>query len=175
MLSRRHIILASAGLVTASALPALACNPPTERQTEGPFFRGGSPLRVQLASPNQPGTRFALTGTVLGRDCRPIGGAMVDIWHADAAGGYDMSGYNLRGHQITDASGAWRFETIEPARYVGRTRHYHVKVVLADGRSLTTQLYFPGDGGNARDGLYRPSLQMAIERNVGRFDFVLAA
>ncbi len=175
MPSRRHVILASTGLVAASALPALACNPPTERQTEGPFFRGGSPLRVQLASPNQPGTRIALSGRVLGRDCRPVPGAMVDIWHADAAGTYDMSGYNLRGHQIADASGAWYFETIEPARYVGRTRHYHVKVVLGDGRSLTTQLYFPGDGGNTRDGLYRSSLQMAVDRNVGRFDFVLAA
>jgi protocatechuate 3,4-dioxygenase beta subunit len=175
MPSRRHIILASAGLVSASALPAFACSPPTERQTEGPFFRGGSPLRVQLASPNQPGTRIALSGQVLGRDCRPIPGAMVDIWHADAAGSYDMSGYNLRGHQITDTSGAWRFETIEPARYVGRTRHYHVRVMLADGRSLTSQLYFPGDTGNARDGLYRPSLQMAINGNTARFDFVLAA
>ena len=175
MPSRRHIILASTGLVAASALPALACNTPTERQTEGPFFRGCSPKRVQLVSPNQAGTRIALSGLVLGRDCQPIANAMVDIWHADAAGGYDMSGYNLRGHQISDASGAWRFETIEPARYVGRTRHYHVKVVLADGRSLTSQLYFPSDAGNARDGLYRPSLQLAINGNAARFDFVLAA
>jgi protocatechuate 3,4-dioxygenase beta subunit len=44
---------------------------------------------------------------------------------------------------------------------------------------LTTQLYFPGEAGNARDGLFRPELLMAVEGGEGgrraRFDLVLEA
>lgn len=40
-------------------------------------------------------------------------------------------------------------------------------------RVLTTQVYFPGDAGNARDGLYRPELLARREGAALRFDFVL--
>jgi protocatechuate 3,4-dioxygenase beta subunit len=43
--------------------------------------------------------------------------------------------------------------------------------------ALTTQLYLPGEPGNARDGLYNPALLMRVARasdgRVGAFDFVL--
>lgn len=185
MPSRRHILVLGAGGLIAAARPALAqslaCTPgiaATERQTEGPFFRGGSPQRVNLVGQIR-GERVNLDGLVMTRDCQPVRGAIVDIWHADAAGDYDNRGYELRGHQITDERGAWRFETIAPARYPGRTRHYHVKVTPPGGRTLTTQLYFPGDVGNARDGLYKPSLQMELGKTAavttGRFNFIVEA
>jgi len=45
------------------------------------------------------------------------------------------------------------------------------------GRTLTTQLYFPGEAGNRRDPLFRPELLMRTTKNegwlAGRFDFVL--
>jgi protocatechuate 3,4-dioxygenase beta subunit len=41
------------------------------------------------------------------------------------------------------------------------------------GRVLTTQLYFDGEEGNARDGLFDPALVMAGDRRRARFDFVL--
>jgi protocatechuate 3,4-dioxygenase beta subunit len=67
--------------------------------------------------------------------------------------------------------------TILPARYTGRTRHYHVKVQAANGPVLTTQLYFPGEPGNARDPLFRRDLLMAVSDAVSgraaRFDFVI--
>ena len=66
----------------------------------------------------------------------------------------------------------------EPARYTGRTRHYHVKVQAAKGPVLTTQLYFPGEPGNARDPLFQRSLLMVVSRDgserIARFDFVIA-
>jgi len=181
MPSRRHLLILGAGSLILGTRPALAdCTPgnaATERQTEGPFFRGGSPLRVNLAG-QMRGERVNLDGMVMTRNCQPVRGAIVDIWHADAAGDYDNRGYELRGHQITDERGYWRFETIAPARYPGRTRHYHVKVTPPGGRTLTTQLYFPGDPGNVRDGLYKPSLQMKMGKaavTTARFDFILDA
>jgi protocatechuate 3,4-dioxygenase beta subunit len=49
-----------------------------------------------------------------------------------------------------------------------------VKVQPKGGRLLTTQLYFPGDPGNRRDGLYRPELELKTPRSgEGAFDFVV--
>jgi protocatechuate 3,4-dioxygenase beta subunit len=114
---------------------------------------------------------------VLTRSCRPVAGALVDLWHADDDGNYDNVGFRFRGHQFTDAQGRFRFRTIVPAAYPGRTRHYHVKVQPRGGRVLTTQLYFPGEPKNRTDGLFRPDLLMKVaDRGEGlaaRFDFVL--
>jgi protocatechuate 3,4-dioxygenase beta subunit len=146
----------------------------TRQQTEGPFFKPKSPMRSDLRS-ELKGTPVTLTGFVLTRDCRPVVNALVDLWHADADGEYDNRGYRGRGHQFTDAQGRYRFLTIRPARYTGRTPHYHVKVQAANGPVLTTQLYFPGEPANRRDPIYRRELDMTFNGAVdARFDFVLA-
>ncbi len=145
----------------------------TRAQTEGPFFKPRSPLRSDLAA-ELKGPRVELTGLVLTRGCKPVANALVDLWHADAEGEYDNRGFRGRGHQFTDAQGRYRFVTVRPARYTGRTAHYHVKVQAANGPVLTTQLYFPGEPGNSRDRLYRRELEMAFgSGGVARFDFVL--
>jgi protocatechuate 3,4-dioxygenase beta subunit len=150
---------------------------PTPRQTEGPYFTPDSPERTSLLEDGMPGERIALAGFVLDRRCRPVAGALLDLWHCDAAGRYDNDGYRLRGHQFSDAEGRFVFETIVPGKYPGRTRHYHVKV-QAPGRSiLTTQLYFPGEPGNDSDGIFDPTLLLDIPLgrgpNLARYDFVL--
>jgi protocatechuate 3,4-dioxygenase beta subunit len=123
------------------------------------------------------GEPITLMGFVVDRECRPITGAMVDLWHADGHGDYDNQGYRLRGYQLTDAQGRYAFETIVPAPYDWRTRHFHVKVQPPSGRLLTTQLYFPGEERNERDFLFHPRLLMdvqdAADGKVARFDFVL--
>jgi protocatechuate 3,4-dioxygenase beta subunit len=150
---------------------------PTPSETEGPFYTPETPKRTSLLEPGMTGTRIELSGRVLGRDCRPVAGAVVDFWHADDDGEYDNEGFRLRGHQLTDAEGRWRLQTIVPGLYPGRTRHYHVKVRPPGGRTLTTQLYFPGEARNGRDGLFRPDLLLAVSDGsrvkLGRFDFVL--
>ena len=64
-----------------------------------------------------------------------------------------------------------------PGLYPGRTRHFHVKVQAPNGPVLTTQLYFPGDPANSRDGIFRPELLMdvrdASDGKEGIFDFVV--
>jgi len=150
---------------------------PTPAMAEGPFFTPRSPRRASLLEPGMGGTRIVLSGRVLTRDCRPVSGALLDFWHADDAGDYDNQGYRLRGHLFTDAQGRYRLETIVPGLYPGRTRHYHLKVQAPRGRVLTTQLYFPGEARNGRDGSFRPELFMAVSETKagkqGRFNFVL--
>ena len=122
------------------------------------------------------GRRLVVAGTVLTTDCRPVRRALLDFWQADDAGRYDNQGYRLRGHQHADAQGRFRLETIFPAEYPGRTRHIHVKVQAPGKRILTTQLYFPGDPANRRDGLYRPELEMKKgNADEASFDFVVDA
>jgi len=113
---------------------------PTPRQTEGPYFTPNSPHRTNLVEDGMPGERIALAGFVLDRHCGPVAGALLDLWHCDAAGVYDNDGYRLRGHQFSDAQGRFVFETIVPGIYPGRTRHYHVRVQAPKGRILTTQV-----------------------------------
>jgi protocatechuate 3,4-dioxygenase beta subunit len=150
---------------------------PTLRQTEGPFFKPSSPERVELIEPGMAGQPIELVGFVLTRGCKPLASALIDFWQADHKGEYDNAGFRLRGHQFTDADGRFRLRTIVPGAYEGRTRHIHVKAQPQGGRVLTTQLYFPGEAANRRDGLFRKELVMRTAKNqgwlAGRFDFVL--
>jgi len=160
--------------------PTPACHDgdePTMAETEGPFFKPNSPERSDLREKGMPGEPVWLIGFVLSRRCRPVGKALVELWHADDKGEYDNAGFRLRGHQSTGPDGRYAFRTIVPGRYVPRTRHYHVKVQAPGKPVLTTQLYFPDEPGNARDGLFRPELAMrmthAEDGLQAHFDIVL--
>ncbi|WP_028217787.1 dioxygenase family protein [Paraburkholderia oxyphila] len=161
--------------------PTPACDDghgPTPPQTAGPFFLPRSPQRTSLFEPGINGTKIVLTGQVLSKRCRAVSGALLDFWHANDAGEYDVEGFRLRGHQFADREGRYRLETIVPGLYPGRTRHFHVTVQAPNGSTLTTQLYFPGEQRNARDFLFDRRLLMTIDdhggRKAARFDFVLA-
>lgn len=149
----------------------------TESQIEGPFFKPRSPERADLVECGTRGSIYQLEGTVLTRSCRPVPGALLDLWHANEGGDYDNSGFTYRGHVFADAQGRYRFRTILPGPYPGRTRHYHLKVQAPRGRILTTQLYFPADAvANDYDGFFDPALLMRVTPGtptVAAFDFVL--
>ena len=147
----------------------------TPAQTEGPFFRAGSPGRAELVEPGSKARQVELTGFVLTRGCNPVARAVVDLWHADERGAYDNKGFRYRGRTYTDEKGRYRFRTIVPALYPGRTRHYHVNVAAGGKLLLTTQLYFPDDPGNRRDGLFRKELLMQVAGKGGAKDSVMAA
>jgi len=163
---------------TLPATPACGDNRPTRAQTEGPYFTARSPERASLLEPGFGGARLVLVGFVLTTGCRPVANALLDFWQADAQGAYDNRGYRMRGRQYADAQGRYRLETVLPGEYPGRTPHIHVKVQPPGGRILTTQLYFPDQPRNARDGIFRPELMMTLADAAGgkngRFDFVLA-
>jgi protocatechuate 3,4-dioxygenase beta subunit len=161
--------------------PTLACgdddDEPTPSQTEGPYFRPRSPERSSLLEGGMSGTRLIVSGQVLSTFCAPVAGALLDFWQADAGGEYDNRGFRLRGHQFTGPDGRFTLETVVPGLYSGRTRHLHVKVQARGGRILTTQLYFPNEPGNARDGIFSPKLLMSVagagDAQHGQFNFVL--
>ena len=171
----RRRALGAALLIPLEGL-AQTCGIVTPRQTEGPFYSPNTPKRISLVEPGSKAPRLVVLGTVLSADCKPVPNALLDFWHSDERGEYDNRGFRYRGHQFADAQGRYRLETIVPAEYPGRTRHIHVKVQAPGGRILTTQLYFAGDPGNRRDGLYRPELEMKKGKGEETsFDFVLPA
>jgi protocatechuate 3,4-dioxygenase beta subunit len=150
---------------------------PTVRQGDGPFFKPSSPQRFDLVEAGTRERSVELSGVVLTRACRPVARALLDLWHADEFGEYDNRGFRYRGHLFTDAEGRYRFRTILPALYTGRTRHYHMRVQAPGRPLLSTQLYFPNEPGNARDFLFRRELLMrtaaAGDALAAQFDFVL--
>jgi protocatechuate 3,4-dioxygenase beta subunit len=158
---------------------AVSCSRTTPAQTEGPYFKSGSPERSSLIEPGMPGTHLSLSGRVLSASCTPVGHALLDFWQADASGNYDNSGYRLRGHLFSNEQGEFALETIVPGLYTGRTQHIHVKVQAPGGPVLTTQLYFPGQARNQQDSIFSPALLMEVNDGPGgktaTFNFVLAA
>ena len=166
MLSRRDVVAALGGAALLAGVPlrlnaqALPTCIATPAQTEGPFFAdtrlNRSDIRSDPADKSvKDGVPLALTlrvSSVTAKGCLPLAGAMVDVWHCDAAGAYSDSDRStagkgfLRGYQMTDGGGAARFTTIYPGWYPGRAVHIHFKVRVMAGPALghefTSQLYF---------------------------------
>lgn len=171
--NRRGILRGALTALAAVILPAkLAAATRTPGATEGPFYpRPGmrfpdidNNLVKRAGAVRQAGGEVVrLTGTVRDRGGRPVAGARVEIWQCDVTGRYLHTGdrrahardaaFQGFGHMVTGPDGVYRFTTIRPVPYPGRTPHIHVKV-FAGGRELTTQFYLADEPGNLRDGLY---------------------
>jgi protocatechuate 3,4-dioxygenase beta subunit len=172
LLNRRKM---SAALV---ALPAVwtglraqpaAARKPTPAQTEGPFYPVNFPKDSDfdlLRNGSLTYTRGQpawVEGSVTDLQGKPLTGAQVEIWQCDEAGHYHHPGDGARadrafqgfGRVTLSADGTYRFRTIRPVAYSGRTPHIHVKVKLGARDLLTTQLYVAGDPHNERDFLWR--------------------
>ena len=132
----------------------------TPELTEGPYYIAGEKLRRNITE-GKPGAPLTLELAVVDAStCRPIRGAAVDIWHADASGVYSGFGAGsgnrtfLRGIQRTDAAGVASFETVYPGWYPGRSVHIHVKVHVGGNVVHTGQLFFADP---VTDAVYRRS------------------
>jgi protocatechuate 3,4-dioxygenase, beta subunit len=171
-LDRRQVLGTLGLLATLTALPAEAASLiTTPSQTEGPFYPLTLPLDadndlVQVAGRAQiaAGPILHLAGRVLDPDGRPVPGARIEIWQCDALGVYHHSrdrrgpaDPNFQGFGATTATadGAYRFRTIEPAPYPGRTPHIHFKIAGPGFAPLTTQMYLAGQPLNAGDAIYQ--------------------
>ncbi len=171
---------ASATTQMLNGKPCVAPAALTPAQTEGPLYVANPPQRrnFQADVANRGGKPLILLGQVFGQDCKPIANARVDLWHTDAKGEYDLSKtYTSRGYFNTDANGSYRFETIFPEIYPGRTAHFHLKVTPPNGTTLTTQVYFPDVTANNRDGIFDAKLLARMSKSggtdVANFDFVV--
>jgi protocatechuate 3,4-dioxygenase beta subunit len=171
--------LATTGAQATTLTPAQTCSGvATQSQTEGPFYKAGSPERTSLRETGLSGTPLTVTGYVLSTTCQPVAHALLDFWQADSNGNYDNTGFRLRGHQFTDNQGRYTLDTIVPGEYPGRTRHIHVKVQAPGQPVLTTQLYFPGETRNDSDGIFSPQLLMQVQQTtngqLATFNFIVA-
>jgi protocatechuate 3,4-dioxygenase beta subunit len=133
-------------------------------------YRPGAPRRTSLLEPGVTGQRLSLTGLVAGLSCGPIAGAELEFWQADGRGGYDLSGFRLRGRQHTDADGRYRLMTVRPGPPPGRAPHLALHVVVAGRAELWTALFLPGHPLNARDRRHRPALEIRLTGETGTFD-----
>lgn len=130
--------------------PVTNCdNPITPPVPEGPFYKDEKLNRPDITE-TKSGTPIVYTFTVEDKDCKPIKGAVVDIWQCDAHGIYsDFKVENteketwLRGYQLTDEYGQCRFKSIFPGWYEGRITHVHAKVHVKNKTVLTTNFFFP--------------------------------
>ena len=164
-LLRRAIVLGGPSLLLLGV--AKAASLPTPAQTQGPFYPrrlpADSDLDLTVYGAGRPeGRVIDVIGRVTDVRAKALADTVVEIWQADALGVYSHVGApggdpNFQGYGAvrTGPDGAYRFRTIVPGLYPGRTRHIHVKVRPPAGDALTTQMYFPGEPQNDRDGLYR--------------------
>lgn len=184
-LNRRELL--GAGMVlplgalagAAQATPG-ACGL-TPRQTTGPFYPVYDQVDkdvdlTRLVGHETPasGEVIRVHGQVLDEQCKPVAGALVDLWQADANGRYshpaDMNparrdpNFQGWGQAVTDAEGRYAFRTIKPAAYPldfldgkaderkgYRTPHIHFRVSKRGYRELSTQMYFAGESLNGAD------------------------
>jgi protocatechuate 3,4-dioxygenase beta subunit len=134
---------------------------PTHSNSLGPFYKKGAPRKEKLGEGNEPGTPLLVMGRIVNTDGQPLSDAVIEVFHADNSGDYDMQGFRFRGQIVPQASGDYKFETIVPAGYGGRPRHIHYVVSAPGHRQLVTQLYFADDpffGGDPEKNYSRDSL-----------------
>ena len=175
--NRRSIIKAGVGLA-ASAVPVTAMSGPavvTPANPEGPFYpkheqadKDTDLTVIEGNTERAQGQVIRVTGQVLDEEGKPVEGALVDIWQANAHGRYhhedDPSTApedpNFQGWGIvkTDAEGRYAFTTIKPGAYKvdeswKRPPHIHYKVSRRGFHEITTQMYFAGEVLNETDRL----------------------
>jgi len=182
-ISRRGLLGAGAGAAAgliaqrlgAAAPAADACADPTAAQTPGPYYptRQGVEedpdlTRIKGRPGRAAGEVIYVHGKVLDEACRPVVGALVEIWQANTHGRYDHEkdagnprpldpNFQSWAEMLTDAEGRFRFKTIKPGAYPAddsgwiRPPHIHFRISRRGYHELVTQMYFAGGELNAPD------------------------
>ena len=168
---RRQLMLGLAGIL--SAAPAVAASLlATPSQTAGPFYPLDLPLdddndltRVDGRDGQAAGQISDLSGRIVDINGQPLKNLRIEIWQCDANGRYRHPrekgpaaidpNFQGHGHNYTDEQGRYRFRTIRPVAYPGRTPHIHVAVLPEGERPFVTQLYVKGEALNESDFLFR--------------------
>ncbi len=148
----------------------------TPSQTKGPFY----PIpeiqsqkhfdfdltRLSEDSPVADGEIVAIEGSVLDLEDHPLKNTIVEVWQACHSGRYNHPqdsnskpidpNFQYWGRVNTGEAGTFRFKSILPGKYPGRTPHIHFRVVSPNRSELVTQLYFGQyEEQNLKDGIYR--------------------
>jgi len=168
--------------------------PETLTERTGPVFGHGllrerdNDLTAQHAG-DPIGERIVVHGRVLDEDGRPVRGALVEVWQANASGRYQHKvdthdapldpNFTGAGRTLTDEHGHYWFKTVKPGAYpwgnhnnAWRPAHIHFSLFGAGILSrLITQMYFPGDPLQPLDPIFNSIPDAAArERLVSRLD-----
>ncbi|HEX7839997.1 MAG TPA: hypothetical protein VF469_21120 [Kofleriaceae bacterium] len=139
------------------------------------------------------GERIVVAGRVTDEASRPVAGAMIELWQANASGRYhherDNRGdapldpnFHGAGRAFTDSDGRYRFVSIKPGAYSWRNHpnawrpsHIHFSLFGATwGSRLVTQMYFDSDPLLAFDPIFQSIPDAAARaRLVAAFDLEL--
>jgi protocatechuate 3,4-dioxygenase, beta subunit len=156
---------------------------------DGPLAESDSDLTRQHAG--EPlGERIIVTGRVLDGQGRPVAGALIELWQANAGGRYIHErdqhpapldpNFTGAGRCLTGSDGGYRFTTIKPGAYPWRNHanawrpaHIHFSVFgRAFADRLVTQMYFPGDPLFAADPIFQSIREPRLrERLISALDW----
>ncbi|WP_353184851.1 intradiol ring-cleavage dioxygenase [Bosea sp. (in: a-proteobacteria)] len=143
----------------------------TESTVLGPFYVEGPPEAALGSdiSGGLPGEPMYVSGSVAAADGSPLAGTIVDVWHSDEDGYYDVQHSDdaadlvARARFRTDAEGRFHFWSIKPAAYpiphdgpVGkmleaqgrhpwRPAHVHFMIAAPGHETLVTHVFVSGD------------------------------
>jgi protocatechuate 3,4-dioxygenase, beta subunit len=168
--------------------------PHTLTELSGPLLGEGNvgtldhDLTQQHAGEPQ-GQRIIVHGRLLDADGRPLRGALVELWQANAGGRYLHDAdrhpapldpnFSGAGRCLTGEDGRYRFITIKPGAYpwgnhdnAWRPAHIHFSLFgRAFTQRLVTQMYFPDDPLFGQDPIFNSVPDpKARERLISRFD-----
>lgn len=172
--TRQEFVLLSDALGVSMLVDAInhgSAGGVTESTVLGPFYVEGPPVREcgEDISGGLDGEPLIVTGTVSAPDGTPIKGAIVDVWHSDGDGYYDVQhmeetgGLAMRARFSTDGDGKFSFWSIKPAAYpiphdgpVGamlakqgrhpwRPAHVHFMISAPGYQKLVTHVFAEGD------------------------------
>ena len=182
-ISRRELLSAGAGAAAglvahrlgADAPAPAACSEVTAAQTEGPYYptrdredEDPDLTQVRGRPGRATGDVIVIQGRVLDEDCRPIAGALVELWQANSWGRYDHEkdagnprpldpNFQSWAEMVTDSEGRFRFRTVKPGSYPVddqgwvRPPHIHFRLSRRGYHELVTQMYFAGEPLNDGD------------------------
>jgi hydroxyquinol 1,2-dioxygenase len=172
--NRQEFILLSDTLGVSMLIDAINHRLPdgaTETTVLGPFFVAAAPelpLGADISG-GMPGEPMFVSGTVTSSSGQPLAGAVVDTWHSDDDGHYDVQQLEkigqlaMRARFRTDHEGRFHFWSIKPAAYpiphdgpVGemleaqgrhpwRPAHVHFMVQAPGHEKLVTHVFVEGD------------------------------
>ena len=115
--------------------------------------------QTTIVTPEEPGERLLVTGTVRDEAGHVVPGALIYVYQTNAAGWYasdrphilgpggDEGHARLFGYMTTGPDGRYELRTIRPGSYPGTNnpQHIHFEVVAEGHRERITELLFDGD------------------------------
>ncbi|MBG6148539.1 protocatechuate 3,4-dioxygenase beta subunit [Labrenzia sp. EL_142] len=186
---RQEWVLVSDLLGMSTLVDALNSNRPekaTPNTMRGPFYRADAPLmrHGENISLDGLGTPVDVTIQLMDLDDRPVAGAHIETWQANAKGYYEnqqpdlQPEHNLRGHFVSDSAGRVSYSSIRPSGYevpkdgplgdllaklgapLCRPAHVYFQVTASGFETLTTQIFDGEDPNLGMDPLFsvKPSL-----------------